>query len=385
MPQQTPRVAVSPEMMSWAVRYSRREDYLRGKYPKLDAWIEGTVQPTLRQVQDLAKDTRVPEGWFFCSGVPDIGIDLPDMRTVGDAPVEEPSPDLVDTVFTCQRRQEWYADYAASNGLDALGFVGSFDRHDSPVDAAADMRRVLGFGPAARKVIARDRYRSDLARRAEDAGVLVMISGIVGLSTLRKLDPTEFRGFSISHEVAPLVFVNGADSLGAQLFTLAHELAHIWLGQSGVSAPEQSIEPDHSAERWCNAVAAEFLVPMDELREVVGDTDPLDAIPGLSRHFKVSNMVLLRRLHHSDLINSPTFHRLFAAELRKDRNNRDSSSQGGSDFYVNLLNRVSRTFARSVYLDARSGNTLYADAYKMLGLSKRSTLEAMGEKLGVKL
>lgn len=151
-------------------------------------------------------------------------------RTMGGGRIDQPSPDLLDTLYLCQQRQEWYRDYARMTGEGALDFVGSVSTASDAETAAADLRRALSFDLDGRRRASR---RTDAMRafieQADSLGVLVMISGIVGNNTHRRLDPEEFRGFALSDDLAPLVFINGADTKAAQMLTLAHE--------SGSSAP----------------------------------------------------------------------------------------------------------------------------------------------------
>ena len=210
--------------------------------------------------------------------------------------LSRPSPNLLDTVYLCQQRQDWYRDYARSMHQPDLDFVGSARLGDDIADTAATMRHSLGLDLEERRRL--PTWTAALRRFIEQAdalGVLVMVSGVVGSNNYRRLDPQEFRGFALADPQAPLVFVNGADTKAAQMFTLAHELAHLWLGQSAVSDAEARAAPDQEVERWCNRVAAELLVPLAALRtEFDRRADLEDELQRMARLFKVSSLVILR-------------------------------------------------------------------------------------------
>ena len=217
------------------------------------------------------------------------------------------------------------------------------------------------------------------AEQAEALGILVMISGIVGNNTTRKLDPSEFRGFALVDDVAPLVFVNGADSKAAQMFTLAHELAHIWLGESGVSAVDPVSLPSNSIEIWCNKVAAELLVPLASLREEFQEGFDLnEETSRLARHFKVSRLVVLRRIHDLGAIEPQAFRKAYWTEAKR-LSKRPTGS--GGDFYATLKVRVGQQFACALVADTLEGNTSFTDAFRLLGIKKLSTLDELAVRL----
>ena len=228
----------------------------------------GEVRPTLKQAEAFARGVHLPVGYLFLAEPPEETVPIPDYRTVAGQPVARPSPNLLDTIYACQERQAWYRDFVRGQRQPELGFVGSVTVRTPPETAAARMRETLGVDLAVRRTCPTwtDALRLFI-RHADDAGVLVMVSGVVMSNTYRRLDPAEFRGFALSDSLAPLVFVNGADTKAAQMFTLAHELAHLWLGASALSNSEAAPGPGFLREEvWCNAVAAEFLVPLAELR-----------------------------------------------------------------------------------------------------------------------
>lgn len=232
------RVEVPAALLAWARdRSGVSNDDLFRRFPKLPDWESGAASPTLRQLEDFASATHTPVGYFFLSGPPDIPLPLPDFRTRRAEAVRQPSPDLLDTLFLSEQRQEWYRDYARINRDGPVEFVGSISTATGIADAATVMREALGFGVGERAATWSESFRR-LADQAEDLGVLVMVSGVVGSNTHRQLDPGEFLGFALVDEYAPAVFINGASTKAAQIFTLAHELVHIWLGQSALDDPD---------------------------------------------------------------------------------------------------------------------------------------------------
>lgn len=381
---QTLRVDVRPALLRWARERARLDhDELIHRFPKLDAWEDERERPTFKQLEEFAKATHAPFGYFFLQEPPVEALPIPDFRTIADRRIERPSPDLLDTLYLCQQRQEWYRDFMRVNQGDTVDFVGSATIDSDIPATAARMRATLGFETDERRDC--PTWSEALRRfieRTDAAGVLVMVNGVVGSNTHRRLDPQEFRGFALSDELAPLVFVNGADTKSAQMFTLAHELAHLWLGQSALSNAEPSVAPAQRVESWCNRVAAEFLVPLASFREVYRRDEPLDqALARLSRLFKVSMLVVLRRIRDAGGLSGDAFWTAYGAEVQRLLS--FERGGGGGDFYRTLSSRVGKRFARALVVSTLEGQTLYREAFHLLGFSKFSTFQELAHNLGI--
>lgn len=380
------RVAVRPELLRWARERSRvTQEDLSAKFKKLSDWENGETYPTLKQIQAFARAVHVPVGYLFLSAPPEEPVPIPDFRTFAGQPVMRPSPNLLDTIYICQERQIWYRDFARVTQQPGLGFVGSAKLEDSPNAVATRIRETLGFDLGARRECPTWTEALRLViRQVDDAGVLVMVSGVVMSNTHRRLDPAEFRGFALSDPFAPLIFVNGADSKAAQMFTLAHELAHLWLGDSALSNIGAAPTPGCRREEvWCNAVAAELLVPLAALRVELRRAETLpDALSRLARGFKVSSLVILRRLLDANWIDRERFDVAWAEEVARLRTLAQRGSDGGN-FYRTTLSRVSRRFARALVVSTLEGQTLYRDAFRMLGVSRTETFNNLGREVGV--
>ena len=378
------RVEMNPQLLVWArERSGLHVDDLTRRFPKLPEWEEGEAQPTLKQLEGFAQATHTPVGFLFLPEPPEEHIPIPDYRTIRDTGVSRPSPDLLDTIYQCEQRQAWFREFAQVNLQDPVGVVGSLFTGTPVVEAAAQMRTALAFELGQRGSTWTDALRRLIAN-AEDLGVLVMVSGVVGSNTHRKLDPKEFRGFALVDRLAPLVFVNGADTKAAQIFTLVHELVHIWLGETALDDAELISNSASEIERWCNQVSAEFLVPLSSLASDLIENEPLtDALERLARSFKVSTLVVLRRIYDAGRLDWDDYRASYDAELQRILVVLAARAGGGGDFFKTQPARVSKRFARAVITSTLEGQTLHRDAFALLGFKKLSTFQKLASNLGI--
>jgi Zn-dependent peptidase ImmA (M78 family) len=246
------------------------------------------------------------------------------------------------------------------------------------------MRRIIGLEDGwAAEVHTWQEAVGELRRAIEKLSIMAIINGIVGNNTHRKLDVEEFRGFALSDEYAPLVFINGADAKSAQMFTLTHELAHIWLGESALTDTGLATRTSQNIESWCDRAAAEFLVPVRELktywREVRQGKKPFEAI---ARRFKVSPIVAGRRAMDLRLVERETFFAFYQEYIEREYKRSPAGTRG--DFYNNQNTRVGEMFATQVIFAAKSGLMSFKEAYDLTGL-RGGAFQEYAYRLGVDL
>ncbi len=377
---------LKPEVLRWARERAGLDAVALAKKVGLTVdrvrFWEESGELRFNQAEKLARVTHTPFGYLYLAVPPEEKLPVPDFRTVGNEGMQRPSPEILDVLDEAQRRQDWFRDYLVRSGAEPLPFVGSLNLNIAPQVAAERICAQMGITTELR---AQARLWEDALRleveRIEDSGVLVMRSGIVGNNTHRPLDVDEFRGFALSDRYAPLIFLNAKDAKGAQTFTLMHELVHLWLGLSGVSNLEETYAPARDTERFCNDVAAEILVPEAELRERWGVVKRLpDPLSPLAAYFKVSSLVLLRRLHDLQFIDWKNFiQRYRQEEARFFRVAAQKSSSG--DFYRTQRTRSGERFAKALIESTLEGRTPYRDAMRLLGMSKVSTFNRFAREL----
>ena len=368
------RIAVTPEVIEWALQRSCRQEKLEQKFTKIGEWLAGTVQPTFRQLQEFAKAAAIPFGYLLLDAPPTEHFPIANYRTLTNGQERQFSPELIDTIQLMQRRQAWMRDYLISEGHGRLSFVGSDRPNGDPIIIAQHIRHTIGIDEewAQREPSWKEALKT-MIQQVENAGILVMSNGIVENNTHRKLDPSEFRGFVLTDDYAPLVFLNGADGKAARMFTLAHELAHIWLGASAAFDLENLQPANNVIERACNLIAAEFLVPSNVLRGIWPQLSRKDnPCQLLAKRLKVCEIVAARRLLDLELISRDEFFRFYNAwqanELRLSHKAADD--EGGGNFYASQNIRIGHRFGDLLTRSVESGTTLYSEAWRLTNLKK---------------
>jgi len=375
-------------MLRWAQgRAGQAGSDVEHRFPRWSDWLDGSIHPTFHQVQDLARLTHVPFGAFFAPEPPVVELPIPDFRRRRGAPLAEPSQDLLQVLYASQERQDWFRDYSVRHGLDPVGFIGS-GRDLTPTEAAARIVDQLDFDVERRGRIRIDGgARKYLFGTLEALGVIVNASSMVGNNTHRLLDPDEFSGFALSDEIAPLIFVNAAETQAAQTFTILHEVAHLWRGDTGVGLDSAAGAHGLDLERWANQVAAEALVPLTDLvarfRPARGDalTTELDR---LAKIYLASTLVILLQARAARLLPDEGFDGLYETEVIRLRDLRDRSrSNDGGNFYQVQHYRIGRRLPRALISDAYAGGTSLSDALRLLSFKQVKQLDTYAEELGV--
>lgn len=288
---------------------------------------------TIPQIKKFATSAKVPFGFLFLPSPPEKyqpNNELVDFRTVNNR--QPLSNDFLDVYKDVEHKQSWYRDYLISIDARKLEFVGKYqDKRAVPNnEIAADIRETIGLFNIAANLKTADEYYSALVKRCEDAGISIFKNSVVVNSNRRRLSSDEFRGFVIADAYAPAIFINGDDTKYANIFTLAHELAHIWLGESGISDVE--ISSRNNSEIKCNAIAAEVLVPNKDFMYQWENihADFREKVSTLNKIFKVSELVIARIALTNQKISQDNYKTIHAEVIKRwiDKKRKEKESEG---------------------------------------------------------
>jgi Zn-dependent peptidase ImmA (M78 family) len=376
----------NPQALEWAVERSgvSRESII-STWPKFEQWVDGSWSPTIKQIRDFADRVHISVPALFSDSLPDLGLQIADFRTTDDHKMAAPSPELYDTVGTMMARQEWMRGYFISESYGQVGYIGSFSgkplNEGTIVELVEALHELLGLNDdwAARERTVASALKT-LKDSIERCGISVAINGVVNDNTSRALKVEEFRGFTLADSYAPLIFINGKDKKTAQMFTLIHELCHLAFSETGVSNPLDDDCVNSDQERFCNRVAADFLVPTASLL-CEWDDDTRDAyarIESIAKRHKVNFVVVARKAHDEGILGDTEF---FSCYRRYQDSVPSEVAQngGGGDYFRNKQYKLGNVFADAIWTAVNSDYISYRDAYALSGMKGKSFVKYFSE------
>lgn len=382
-------IKVNPTILNWLMQEAQQGNVGSSIIDLIKEWISGEKEPTFSQIEKVSKKINIPFGYFFLEKPPLEKCKIVDFRTVDSISIHNPSRDLIDTVDLMSGIQEWMAEYNKENGASGYNFVGSIKTTDSVIPAAKTIREDLNLSLNWFEDFrnAREAFNS-LRNTIADIGVIVMMNGIVGNNTHRTLNVSEFRAFALTDPYAPLIFINSRDADNGKLFSLLHELVHVWIGKDNFYNDVYGVSQKVSKEeQFCNAVAAEILVPdsifIDEWSNQTGSDESI--IYELEKKFICSRFTLLIKAFNTRRIEKAEFNRLlnlFKGQFETMQNQKQSEISGGGDFYRTLATKWDRKVIQAMYSGVQSGRNQYRDVYRLTNTTGK-TFHELVRKVGI--
>ncbi|WP_289758519.1 ImmA/IrrE family metallo-endopeptidase [Lactobacillus taiwanensis] len=382
---------VKNSILKWVL--SSNDGSLSEKWKnKIEDWLEGDKLPTIIQLQHLSKASHIDFGNFFLDEPPKNTVPLLNYRTINNSKVINPSQDLIDVINQMQFKSDWLADYNQNEGLEKIPFVGQGREKENRFLSAEDKaQKILSYFDLDLdwNLTTKDAFKL-LRQKLELANITVMKASYVGRQTLRSLNTEEFRAFVLVNDYAPLIFINTCDSQNAKLFSLVHEMVHIWMGDSELFNNDFNEAPKYlkpTSEQKINKIVEQILFSRTTFlklwKELPAKTSEIERIYLVAQKFHTSPLATAivaknYELITQDIVNKVKVETAHNTELKKKR---QKAKSGGPSYYTNVLSNLDHNFARSVIRSTKMGNTSYTDAFDLLGVSGNKGFNEIKDRL----
>ncbi len=382
---------ITGKVLRWSretAKYSILDVSLKMKCPvkTIDDWENEKEYPTIKQAEELSKIYRRPLAIFFLPEPPTDFQTLRDFRRNIDQ--SEYSTALVFIIREIQQKQNWIREILVSDGEPPLDFIGRYNVNSPVKEIADDIINEIG--------LFKDPFEKDVLEKwinkVESRRIFVCRSG--NIHSHLPLDIEDIRGFAVCDRIAPFIFINSKDSKNGQLFSLIHELAHIWIDSSGVSSfkyddfSAESVSGFDPIEVLCNRVAAEILMPEVQVRSIMKHNDimNLDNLDNVSKELNVSSYALIVRLLNFGIINYKVYNNY--KEVLENRYNEfvmlesKKKKKGGPDWYFMQVRRNSKALTHLVFSLYKGGKISGTEASSVLNvkINKFSKMEGVLHK-----
>lgn len=377
---------INPEMLKWAressglslEEVSRKMGFSvkENEIPRLKKFENGEVYPTHKQLNNLAKIYHQPSLVFYLNDPPNNKNNSVDFRKQSISVSRRQNALLDALVRKIELKQEIVLDlFENQNNVQELKFVGSANRNQVPKEIAQEIARTIGFNNLEKRNRkgGPEKLFKVLRSKIESVGIFVLIAGDLG-SYHSKLGTDVFRGFAIADSNAPFIVINSNDAISARSFTLMHELAHIWLGKSGVSGIPSGDLPETEnelVERYCNDVASEFLFPEEYMNDSIQDLANLqgnqliEVISTIAQDWSVSDSMVAYKLKRFGIIESQEYNKitqLYYTRWQKYKERLQKKSSGGPDRNIVIQHRMGDHLLRTVMNSIKSGRLTFSKA-----------------------
>jgi len=381
---------VTPCILIWARERAQLSldfvaNSLKVKIDKVKLWEKGEKKPTFNQAQRIANLLQVPFGYLFLKEPPQENLSIPDLRTFNNKPIGDLSLEFKSLLNNIILKQKWYKDYILENNGSQKYFLQQYSIKDDKNNIINNINEILHLNKYIGKSLKNRNFLNNIIKEVEKLDILVMRNGIVGSNTHKSLEINEFRGFAIYDKFAPLIFLNTKDSISAQVFTLIHEIVHLWIGESGISLVDLNYT-DNDIELFCNDIAANILVPEDLIKNYWNASENFEEhYLSLARNFSVSTLVILNRLYSLKLISFDEYKYYINVENEKFLEFQKLKSKNTrGDFYKSLKSRNGTNFSMALITSTLEGKTLYKEAANLLN-TKYSSINKFAKELGILL
>ena len=388
------RALVTPSVMRWAreragLSIEQAAKKIGRSTEDIADWENGASAPSIAQARKASEVYKRPFALFYLPEPPKDFDTLCDFRSLPDEYPTDYSPELSLLIRTVRYRQGWIREYLIEEGFSKLSFVGSSSTSNSPIEISKNILEKLKLTPE---------EQIECSTRNEALRLWIDRAELMGIYIFRKgqIDLKEVRGLIICDEYAPFIYINSEDAIAAQLFTLVHELAHLWLNQSGISNLELFERTRHddfaTIETFCNKVASEAVLHRKLFYQKLHEMDQFlsihEQVESLSNIFKVSEEVIARRLMDDGVINQTKYLELRELyqtrwrELKKMKRARMKKGKSGPSYYVTKVFNNGYSFTQTIISAFESGFISGRDASGLLDV-KISNIRKLANAAGL--
>ena len=347
------------------------------------AWEAGGAKPDFDSAQKFADRTHIPLGYLLLKQPPELPMPVVDFRTDWtQSPSLEEEVNLKALLYKISSKKNWLEEHLENQGDDTPGsaFQGTFDKNADYREVAACIVDHIGLhmrnepqgrgGP--------QEFWRDFSQRVVNANIWLMQTSIVGNDATRRVSPKTCRGIALKSRYRPIIWVNSALAFAPRVFTLAHELAHLWISSEGVTNQEEDNSVKSEIESLCDEVAAEMLVPEAALNSLWNrKNDARDNVERLCQHFGVSRFTIARKSAQAGLISEDEYGKLkraFGKGTPSQGKPPKLSEEGNKSFYPELLARNGVYFIETLVCALDRSHLLWREGTRLLDVKSTETI-----------